>query len=58
MLNYSKSYNKGKIKLVSINLKGILIMTGLKTQESKEFVAFFKFAIWENDEDEIKIRFE
>ena len=79
-------------------------MTGLKTQESKEFVAFFKivqaealkeisgedlmgwlipidmaddfkkywllddvnddwsdyfmFAIWENDEDEIKIRFE
>lgn len=33
-------------------------MTGLKTQESKEFVAFFKFAIWEKDEDEIKIRFE
>lgn len=33
-------------------------MTGLKTQESKEFVAYFMFAIWENDEDEIKIRFE
>ena len=33
-------------------------MTVLKTQESKEFVAFFKFEIWENDEDEIKIRFE